>query len=101
MADSRAIGYRLRCRSHARALVLSAAVLVAARIAPSSPAVPEAADAVRPHPSCMVGAVLRQQGDLGEALIALQVCLQENATAAALRSLAPFLCAVRGIATAS
>jgi len=82
--------------ARARALFISAAVLVAARVAPGSPTVPEAADAARQHPSCTVGAVLRRQGDLGEAVLALQVCQQENATAAALRSLSsPPLCARR------
>ena len=40
------------------------------------------------HPSCRVGSALRSQGDLGEALLALEVCYQTTRSFAALLNLA-------------
>jgi len=61
-------------------------ILATAAIVPCSP-LEEAfnSTAFLQHPSCAVGRLLRAHGDFGEAVLALQVCLQHAPTIAVLR----------------
>ena len=68
-------------------IVVTAVILLATAIPSCSPR--SKGEAVDPqghqHPSCVVGALLRRQGDLGEAVAALEVCRQQTQSITTLR----------------